>query len=275
MSEPLELHIPIDKTDLIAVEVLSEQSGLSKQKVKQLMQKGAVWLTKGQHTQRLRRAKKTLQLGDELHLYYNESVIEQEPTPAQLIADEVDYSIWYKPYGMHSQGSKWGDHCSIGRWVEQHLEPQRNAFVVHRLDRAASGLILIAHSKKVANSLSALFAKRQINKCYQAVVEGIVEAEPIAVTEPVDEKKAISHIQCLDTDVPKNRSLVAIKIETGRKHQIRKHLAHLGYPIVGDRLYGNADELDLQLTAVSLSFTCPLSGQIKQYELDKALKPRL
>ncbi len=54
------------------------------------------------------------------------------------------------PYGMLSQGSKWSDHCTIARFAQQHLTPERPVFIVHRLDRAATGLILIAHSKKTS-----------------------------------------------------------------------------------------------------------------------------
>ena len=91
-----------------------------------------------------------LQQQDRLHLYHDPRVLSIEPAEARMIADEGAFSIWYKPFGMLSQGSKWADHCTISRWVETHLRPQRPAFVVHRLDRAATGLMIIAHAKGVA-----------------------------------------------------------------------------------------------------------------------------
>lgn len=272
MSTITELHITVDNAQANAVDILAEASGLSKQKLKLIMQRGAVWLTRSGHTQRLRRAKKALQLNDEIHLYYAPAVFEQQPSPAILIADEGDYSVWHKPYGMLSQGTKWGDHTSITRWAEQNLEPQRNAFIVHRLDRAATGLIMVAHSKKAAASLSALFEQRQVDKRYQAVVEGHW-AEDKRIEQAIDDKPAVSHVRCLETKGSK--SLVEVKIETGRKHQIRKHLSKAGFPIVGDRLYGNADGLDLQLCSVFLGFVCPISAETRSYELGGELRPSL
>ncbi|MDH5182922.1 MAG: RNA pseudouridine synthase, partial [Gammaproteobacteria bacterium] len=166
-----EYHIEI-KESLCALDVLAEECNLSRTLIKQAMQKGAAWYTRGKHTQHLRRAKKLLQPGDTLHLYYDEKVINETVADAELIADEGDYSVWYKPYGMRSQGSRWGDHTTVHRWAESHLQPQRNAFLVHRLDRAASGLILIAHSKKMAATLSAMFKQRQIDKRYKVIVHG-------------------------------------------------------------------------------------------------------
>lgn len=140
------LHITAEDDSTTLADLLAEASGLSRQKVKQVMQKGAVWLTHDRHTRRVRRAKTTPRQGDGIHLYYNKQVLSAEPPEPELVADEGGYSIWNKPCGLLFQGSKWGDHCSIHRWAEQHLLPRRPAFIVHRLDRAATGLILPAHS---------------------------------------------------------------------------------------------------------------------------------
>ena len=117
-----------------AVDLLAGATGFSRQRIKQIMQKGAVWVTLASggenNAQRLRRAKKVLHPGDTLHLYYDEKILSEEPPTPELIADEGTYSVWYKPYGLRSQGSKWSDHCTIARWAETHLEPQRPAFVV-------------------------------------------------------------------------------------------------------------------------------------------------
>ena len=69
-----------------------------------------------------------------------------------------------------------GDHCTIYRWAEQQLKPERPAFIVHRLDRAASGLIILAHSKKMAQTFSQLFKNHDIQKQYRATVEGELKA---------------------------------------------------------------------------------------------------
>lgn len=241
------------------------------------MQKGAVWWSRGRRTDRIRR-RRTLQAGDELYLYYNPDVLSTEPTPCDLIADETDYSVWFKPYGVRSQGSKWGDHCTVYRWAEQHLKPERPTFIVHRLDRAATGLMLIAHKKKVATALSKLFEARAIEKRYRAIVHGSFQDDGSErlVDRPVDGKDALSRARQLDYDPGTDRSLVEVVIETGRKHQIRTHLSEIGYPIVGDRMYGRAADVeDLKLTACLLQFVCPVTGQPRRYEVPSERMPSL
>ncbi len=269
----LEKHIDIDSSDKTAVDILWESTELTKQTIKKTMTKGAVWLTRSQRTQRIRRADKQLKLNDRLHLYYDTEVLEKQPDDAILIADEDLYSIWSKPYGMLCQGSKWGDHCTINRWVEKSLSPQRPAFIVHRLDRAATGLIIIAHQKKVAAYFSKLFQNRQIEKHYQAIVHGQFPDQKILDSE-VNNKPAISHATSLKYDNETDQSTIKVSIETGRKHQIRQHLSEAGFPIVGDRLYGKKMapyDKDLCLTSCYLSFASPVDSTKKVYTLPEVL----
>lgn len=268
-----EKHIPVVENNVIAVDLLALATGLSKQQIKTVMLKGAVWLSKGSKTQRLRRAKKALKQGETLHIYYDNKVLDMTPTAPELIADLGKYSIWNKPYGMLSQGSKWGDHCTITRWAEQHLTPQRSAFVVHRLDRAANGLIIVAHEKQAAAALSKLFQTRNINKRYRIWVHGhfaetATVDKPVKVDSDIDDRHAVSYFTLLQYDSQHNRSLLDVSIETGRKHQIRRHSAELGFPVVGDRMYGEpGDKEDLQLTAYYLEFDCPFSHRTQRFDL--------
>ena len=235
------------------------------------MQKGAVWVTRGTNTQRLRRAKRKLRVGDEIHFYCDSAVLEEQVPEPELVADKGDYSVWNKPFGLRSQGSKWGDHCTVVRWAEQHLKPERSAFTVHRLDRAANGLIIVAHTKTMAAKLSALFRNREVVKNYRAFINGDFSSQPnpLRVVQPIDGKEAISEFSFRESVDNGARSLLDVSIETGRKHQIRRHLAGLGYAVVGDRLYGTgaADDVDLQLTACRLAFDCPLNGGPVEYSL--------
>ena len=275
-----EKHIVIDQQTTI-VQAIEQECQLSNQQIKSAINKGALWLTRGKYTQRLRRIKKPLKKSDTLHFYYNETVLSQTPPKAKLIEDCHHYSVWYKPYGMLSQGSKWSDHCTIARWAETQLNPQRPAFIVHRLDRAATGLIIVAHSKSAANAFSDLFENRALEKTYHIICLGQFSAqESITVTEPIDGKKATSHFNVLAYDEKRDLSLVEVTIETGRKHQIRKHAAYIGHPVFGDRLYNNlqanlTDNQNLQLCAVKLNFTCPLIKEDKQFKLPTHLTPSM
>lgn len=266
-----EAHVTVEAAEASAIDLLQQATGLAKQRIKFAMTQGAVWLTRGRNTQRLRRASRSLRPGDELHLYYDADILAETPPEPDLIADVGEYSVWDKPYGLRSQGSKWGDHCTITRWAERHLEPERPAFTVHRLDRAANGLILVAHSKRMAAKLSALFRERQVEKRYRALVVGDFSSHPQAlrIDEPIDGKAAVSEVSLVEASADGQRSLVDVRIETGRKHQVRRHLAALGHPIIGDRQYGNgvADGVDLQLTAYRLAFHCPVADAPVEYQL--------
>jgi len=278
MEPRCEHHIRVETKQDSALELLAEASGLSRTRLKQVMQLGAVWLTRGQYTQRLRRAAKPLLAGDELHLYYDEKVLKQTPAPARLIADEGEYSVWFKPFGTLSQGSKWGDHCSIARWVEQQLQPQRPAFIVHRLDRAASGLILLAHGKRTAALLAELFQQRAVEKTYRVLVLGKFPGKPspFPIESVLDERAAVSRVSRLRYDPESKQSLLDVSIETGRKHQIRRHLSGIGFPVVGDRLYGSAEQdRDLQLSACYLAFDCPISGKRQKFIAPEELLPTI
>ena len=269
----LEKHIHVQGSEDNAVVLLHKASGLSKGAIKQAMTKGAVWLGRGSHTRRVRRTDTKLRPGDQLHLYYDEDILEQAPGVAVLIADEQDYSIWHKPFGMRSQGSRWGDHCTINRWVETHLAPQRPAFLTHRLDRAATGLMIIAHRKRTAAGFAELFRRRVIEKTYRARVCGHFPGSQTLKT-PIEQKTAVSHVRLVRYIATLDESLVDVDIETGRKHQIRRHLAHAGFPVVGDKLYGSGSvptEKNLCLTAYQLSFTAPNGTGDKRYVLPPEL----
>jgi len=270
-TDHIEAHVLIESTEDGPVELLQRATGLSKQRIKLAMTQGAVWLTRGRKTRRLRRAKRSLQVGDEVHLYYDAEILAEIPAEPMLIADVGGYSVWRKPYGLRSQGSKWGDHCTVMRWAERHLQPERPAFTVHRLDRAANGLILVAHSKMIAAALSELFQKRAVEKRYLALVAGdfSLQLNPLRVDQPIDGKEALSEFSMQQVTSDGERSLLDVRIETGRKHQIRRHLADLGHPVLGDRLYGAGveDGVDLQLTAYLLAFQCPVKEERVEYRL--------
>lgn len=273
----IERHIEIDRGGTPLVDALSEAAEISKANVKQAMTKGAVWVSRGSGTRRVRRVDYLLRPGDHLHLYYDEEILSREPASAELIADEGKYSVWFKPFGMLSQGSKWGDHCTIHRWVERHLKPQRPAFITHRLDRAATGLMVIAHGKTAAAQIAEQFRARTVVKRYRAIVQGSFP-ESVLLNNPIESKPATSHARLLEYSQALGRSLIEIEIETGRKHQIRRHLAEAGYPILGDRLYGTSqhnEQTDLCLVSCHVAFTPPSESERKAYTLPTEMLPSL
>jgi tRNA pseudouridine32 synthase/23S rRNA pseudouridine746 synthase len=95
------------------------------------------------------------------------------------------------------------------------------------------------------------------------------QPNPVRIEQPVDDKAASSEVSFRQLSADGQRSLVDVQIETGRKHQIRQHLAAPGHPVCGDRLYGTGEQdgVDLQLTASRLPFRCPANDQPVVYQL--------
>lgn len=277
---PQKFEFTVTQAEQTALDLLAEGTGLSKQRIKDAMNKGAVWWTLKGKTLRLRRASKVLFKGSKVQFFYDEQVLSRKPGTPTLIHDAGRYTIWYKPAGMLAQGSQWGDHCSILRWVEVNGEAlcgkrgsnhkaNDECFLVHRLDADAAGLMLIAHDSQSAAKLSQLFQGRDIKKYYQAWVIDDCEIPEAGLTldYELDGKSAITHIKKIG--VANNRTLLDVHIETGRKHQIRRHLATIGHPIVGDKVYGSKANEGLQLLAYRLEFVCPFSEQNLTVELEK------
>ncbi len=247
-----------------ACDLLAEKSGLSKGRIKDAMNKGAVWL-KGKRggMKRLRRVTTRLRQGSHIELYYDKDILSCAPPGAKCLEDRIAYSAWHKPAGLMSQGTKYGDHCSLLRQAELFFSPPRETFLVHRLDREVSGVMLIAHTKEAAAALSELFAKNLIVKKYRAEVLGIIgETGGRGMIElPLDGKAAVTEYRVLSNDPEKNTSTVEIIIKTGRLHQIRRHFDMIGHPAMGDPKYGkgNKNVEGMKLSAVSLEFLCPVS----------------
>ena len=143
-------------------------------------------------------------------------------------------------------------------WAETHLEPRRNGFIVHRLDRAASGLILVAHSRRSARDLTRLFREQAVSKGYRVMVWGRFPEGEQHYDQPLDERQARSRACLLDYDSERDLSLLEVEIETGRKHQIRRQ-AGAGFPVVRDQLHGEDSAGDLAFT--------PADGVRREYRV--------
>ncbi|HYA31432.1 MAG TPA: hypothetical protein VED67_01645, partial [Thermodesulfovibrionales bacterium] len=113
---------------------LSGKSGLSKVRIKDAMNKGAVWLQKKKGgLRRIRRASASLSAGDRVEFYYDERLLSLKPPEARCISDQEHYGVWHKPAGLLAQGTMYGDHCSLMRQAELFFGSLREVFPVHRL----------------------------------------------------------------------------------------------------------------------------------------------
>lgn len=245
---------------------LAAKTGLPKLRIKDAMNKGAVWVSARGGKHRVRRATTPIKVGDNIEIHYDADVLARVPGIAECLADERDYSVWFKPAGLLAQGSPQGDHCALLRQVELYFQPARPVFLVHRLDREASGIMVVAHTRQASAGLSALFNEGRVVKRYLVGVSG--RTQPTGtIDEPLDGKSAKTHYETLSFDAEHNESTLSVRIETGRLHQIRRHFEGIGFPVMGDPKYGrnNSNSEGMRLMAAELEFVCPLSKVPRHY----------
>ena len=184
--------------------------------------------------------------------------------------------VVHKPSGLLSVPGRTPDlqDCLWTRLQEQF--PEREVFLVHRLDRDTSGLILFAHTQEAQTKMGQAFEKRWVDKEYQAlvhgdlqphsgVVEGLIRKDwgridkPVYIMDPERGKTSKTTYEVLSRE--EGRTRVRLLPETGRSHQLRVHMQSLGHPIVGDPIYGLEGEVPpLYLCAVRLAFRHPATG---------------
>lgn len=257
------------------VDFIAGHTSLSKSSIKKALNFGGGWLqVRGKGSpQRCRRASKNLAVGDRVTFYFDDQLYTQDwPTPT-LIRATPHWGIWYKPVNLVAQGTPYGDQGSMEQQVLD-LSGAKQVFLVHRLDREASGLMIFAYTAKAAAALSALWRENGVTKIYQAEVWGVLSSSQGIIDLPLDDKDARTHYTLAQQN--RNTAQVQIKLETGRLHQIRRHFALLGHPLLGDPKYGNGQNQDprgLQLVATALHFTCPLDH--RSYEIELPVEMRL
>lgn len=196
-------------------------------------------------------------------------------TELEIVYEDAYLLVVNKPEGMLSVPGKSDKESVVERIAKMYPEAS-GPLIVHRLDMATSGLLLIAKDKEIHKQLQALFEDRSIKKRYTAVLEGIVAEDKGVINlplclNPLDRprqmvseeygKLAITRFEVLERKA--NRTRVAFYPHTGRTHQLRMHASHksgLNCPIVGDELYGTPDTR-LHLHAEMLKFKHPVTGK--------------
>lgn len=280
MSETIELVIEQGgaRLDQALVTLLP---ALSRAQIKRLIQAAAVTVNGEPRKPAYRVA-----VGDRLTVVLPEAegpTIRPEPIPLALVYEDEHLLALDKPAGMvvhpgagHESGTlvnallaRYPDIADVGG--------VGRAGIVHRLDKDTSGLLLVARDDETHTALQRQFKRRQVSKIYLALVEervepreGIIEAalgrskhERKHITVLRSGRPAITQYRVVETF--RNYTLLEVRPHTGRTHQIRVHLAWMGYPVVGDRVYGRKRQPLLPnrhfLHAQRISFTHPFTGK--------------
>jgi len=187
----------------------------------------------------------------------------------EVVREDEYLAVIHKPAGILVSGNSFK---TIDNALVQNLK--RSAFPdacrprpVHRLDYQTTGLLLVGKTKAAITALNQLFETKQIQKKYLAITIGKMEPQG-SIVEPIDGKIATSNYKCIATVDSKRfdcLNFVLLEPKTGRRHQLRKHLAAIGNGILGDREYGKPELLlkgkGMYLHAYSLAFIHPLSSE--------------
>lgn len=205
-----------------------------------------------------------------------------EDIPLEILHEDADLLVVNKPAGMvvhigagHEEGTLVNALLHHGGALSSGSEEHRPG-IVHRLDKETSGCIVVAKNDQTHAALSAQFADRQVKKTYLAIIRGRprhtkgtidlaigrhpVQRQKMTPRRPPSGRDAETDYELLA--IRDGWSLVACMPRTGRTHQIRVHLQHLGHPIAGDPLYGKRDHFERHLLhAWKLEFTHPQSGE--------------
>lgn len=174
------------------------------------------------------------------------------------------------------------------KYIKEKYKKPGNVFlgIVHRLDRLTSGIVVFARTSKSAKRLSESFRKHEVKKFYLAICEGKIEKEEGILRNWVywdkekhktqvfnnikpNSKEASTYYKVLYKD--KNLSLVILSPETGRKHQLRAQLSHIGYPILGDKKYGSKRNFFkdyIALHCFELKFEHPIKREIMEFKMN-------
>ena len=222
--------------------------------------------------------------------------VEAENLPIDIVYEDDDLLIINKESGMvvhPAPGHYTGTLVNALLYKYKNLAGDKfRPGIVHRLDKDTSGLMIVAKNEEMLEKISLMISKKEVERKYLAIVDGLIKhdtgeidapigrdrnnRQKMAVTD-VNSKEAITHFKVLERF--NNNTYIECILDTGRTHQIRVHLAYIGYPVNNDPLYGKGKCTDFgqMLHSYSIKFNHPRTGKEIKYEVEppKEFKDKL
>ena len=216
--------------------------------------------------------------------------VEPENIPLDIVYEDSDVIVVNKPNGMvvhPAVGNTHGTLVNALLYRANTLSTINGSFrpgIVHRIDAYTTGLLMVAKNDKAHEILADELAKKETTRKYIALVWGVINEDTATIDAPigrdmkdrkkmavtsVNSKDAITHLRVLKRY--KDATLIELKLETGRTHQIRVHMNYIGHPVVNDPVYGNRkliDETGQCLHAMELGFKHPTTGEFMDFKCE-------
>jgi len=237
------------------------------------------------------KANHILKAGDEITVCAGDAFeqnLEEENIPLEIVYEDEDVIVVNKPAGLVVHPGAGNQKHTLVHGLLYHTNHSLSSGtakfrpgIVHRIDKDTSGLLVVAKNDVTHEKLASQFKDHSINRRYWVLVRGVVEHDELQcdqalarsplnrkkiIVDPVGGKESMSHFFVKERF--RNATLLEVVLETGRTHQIRVHLKHLGYPVLGDSVYGvGSSQMARQaLHAKTLEFDHPKSGKRLKFD---------
>lgn len=269
--------------------IASKKENISRTNIQRLIEEGNI-LVNGQK----KKISYKVQIGDNIEINIpeaKETDIKAEDIPLEVVYEDMDIIVVNKPKGMvvhpangNPDGTLVNAIVNICKGSLSGIGGEIRPGIVHRLDKDTSGLLIVAKNDLAHINMSTQIKNREVKKIYIALVKGNINENEATINMPIgrstkdrkkmavrkEGKEAVTHFKVLKRYG--DYTLLKIKIDTGRTHQIRVHMAEIGHPVVGDMVYSKGkNEFGVEgqmLHAISLDFKHPITGKEMHLEAD-------
>lgn len=269
--------------------IASKKDNISRTNIQRLIEEGSI-LVNGQK----KKISYKVQIGDSIEINIpeaKETDIKAEDIPLKIVYEDSDIIVVNKPKGMvvhpangNPDGTLVNAIMNICKGSLSGIGGEIRPGIVHRLDKDTSGLLIVAKNDLAHINMSTQIKNREVKKIYIALVKGNINENEATINMPIgrstkdrkkmavrkEGKEAVTHFKVLKRY--RDYTLLKIKIDTGRTHQIRVHMAEIGHPVVGDMVYSKGkNEFGVEgqmLHATSLDFKHPITGKEMHLEAD-------